>query len=240
MRPQDLFEFKDALAAAAPRPSTRSSREDKKNYAERLSRSCAQLIANRLRPSFAGIVPSPDGSGQESKARTSKGFKKLDVNYSTVELGLGLGVSIKTMNFPDTGGKFGKNFRRIDGELRAEASDYHTRQPYAVLVGVFFLPAESALDAASKSTMSSFARAVGIFRDRTQRRGPSDDPQLFEGFFIGLYDSETCLCDFFDVGKAPPRARAPEGEEVLTLEALIARITEIYDSRNNPPFDTIE
>ena len=51
--------------------------------------------------SFKGILPNPDGSGQESKARTGKGLKKLDVNYSTVELGLGLGVSIKTIHFRD-------------------------------------------------------------------------------------------------------------------------------------------
>ena len=77
------------------------TRTDKKNYAELLSRALAQRFADALRSSFNGILPNPDGSGQESKARTGKGLKKLDVNYSTVELGLGLGVSIKTINFRD-------------------------------------------------------------------------------------------------------------------------------------------
>ena len=77
------------------------TRTDKKNYAELLSRALAQRFADALRSSFKGILPNPDGSGQESKARTGKGLKKLDVNYSTVELGLGLGVSIKTINFRD-------------------------------------------------------------------------------------------------------------------------------------------
>ena len=64
-----------------------TTQSQKKNYAEILSRQLAQHFANALRPSFPGILPDPEGKGQESKARSSKGFKKLDVNYSTVELG---------------------------------------------------------------------------------------------------------------------------------------------------------
>ena len=131
----------EALDAAEPRPEHTFSATDKKNYAERLSRALATCLANALRPHLPGITPNPTGERQEAPARTSKGFKKLDVNYSTPELGLGLGVSIKTLNFPDAGsGRFTKNYSRIDNELRAEATDYHQRQPYSVLVGVLFLP----------------------------------------------------------------------------------------------------
>jgi hypothetical protein len=87
----------DALRKAGQRPAEAAERGEKKNYAERLSRQLAQLLADRLRPWFAGIFPDETGRGQESPARTAKGFKKLDVNYSTTELGLGLGVSIKTV-----------------------------------------------------------------------------------------------------------------------------------------------
>lgn len=81
------------------------------------------------------------GFGQESRARTGKGLKKLDVNYSTIELGLGLGLSIKTINFRDAKTKrYTKNYTRVDNELRAEAADYHERQPYSVLCAVIFLP----------------------------------------------------------------------------------------------------
>lgn len=52
---------------------------DKKNYAERLSRLLAQCIADALRPKFGGILPDEKGQRQESRARTAKGFKKLDV-----------------------------------------------------------------------------------------------------------------------------------------------------------------
>ena len=125
-----------ALDLADPRPAT-GDREQKKNYAERLSRAFATVVANALRTDFPGITPDAEGRRQEAPARTSKGMKKLDVNYSTSELGLGLGVSIKTINFSDKGGsRYTKNFTRADNELRAEAKDYHERQPYSVLVGV--------------------------------------------------------------------------------------------------------
>src|SRR5207237_4749262 len=107
----------------------------------------AVLAASRLRKTFPAITPLANGTRQESKARTGKGVKKLDVNYSTPELGLALGVSIKTLNFRDAGSKrYTKNATRIDNELRAEAMDYHKRQPYSVLVGVVFVPVDSCDD----------------------------------------------------------------------------------------------
>ena len=96
------------------------TREQKHGYAVALSRALALRFANGLRQQFPGILPTPTGAGQESNARTAKGVKKLDVNYSTIELGLGLGVSIKTINFRDAGTKrYTKNYTRADGELRA-------------------------------------------------------------------------------------------------------------------------
>ena len=61
--------------------STAVTQSQKKNYAERLSRLLAQRIANALRSKFRGILPDEQGNKQESRARTAKGLKKLDVNY---------------------------------------------------------------------------------------------------------------------------------------------------------------
>ena len=137
-----------AFKNADPRPKQGDDRSKKKNYAEKLSRELARVMADALRPSFKGILPDETGQGQESRARTSKGFKKLDVNYSTPQLGLALGISIKTINFADAKTKrFTKNYTRNENELRAEAMDYHKRQPWAVLVAVIFLPVTSCDDA---------------------------------------------------------------------------------------------
>src|SRR5260221_9098611 len=86
----------DELRALPPRADVKE-RDEKKNYAELLSRLLATKLANGFRPYFAGIMPDEKGQKQESKARTSKGYKKLDINYSTTQLGLGLGVSVKTV-----------------------------------------------------------------------------------------------------------------------------------------------
>lgn len=209
----------------------------KKNYAEALSRALAQRFANALRKPFPGILPDASGAGQESKARTAKGVKKLDVNYSTAELGLALGLSIKTVNFRDKrSGRYTKNFTRADGELRAEASDYHVRQPYAVMVAVIFIPSDACDDMIK--THSSFGQAVKIFRFRAGRIEPEDDPNLFERAFIGLYETDVPRfgdVGFFDVMEAPPKRGRPS--RLLSFAELVDEIRATYDARNSPTFE---
>src|SRR5262245_51993716 len=106
---------KDALEKSGPRPPDDGKQATKKNYAERFSRHIATCVANALRLQFPGITPTETGEQQESPARTSKGLKKLDVNYSTPQLGLALGVSIKSINFRDPKTKrYTKNYSRND------------------------------------------------------------------------------------------------------------------------------
>src|SRR4051794_30676545 len=95
LRENRIVNFRDVLDAIEPRPGAsldamdeKKAQAEKKNYAQRMSEAAAVLFANALRPYFEGILPHEDGSGQESRARTGKGVKKLDVNYSTAELGL--------------------------------------------------------------------------------------------------------------------------------------------------------
>ncbi|MFZ5738596.1 MAG: hypothetical protein ACOY6K_17170 [Pseudomonadota bacterium] len=218
----------------------KGSATDKKNYAEGLSRALSQRFADALRKSFDGILPDVDGFGQESKARTGKGLKKLDVNYSTVELGLGLGVSIKTINFRDAKTKrYTKNYTRVDNELRAEAADYHVRQPYAVLCAVVFIPLDACDDGGSAP--SSFGQAVQIFRYRAGRERPVDDATLFERILVGLYDAGSpCFgtTGFFDVMDAPPRTGRPSA--LMTFEQAIDKIVEAYDARNKSAFKWAE
>lgn len=228
----------EELRQAGPRAAAISSTE-KKNYAERFSRALASRISRELRGSFPGILPDADGKGQESRARSSKGYKRLDVNYSTIELGLGLGVSIKTINFRDAKTRrYTKNYTRVDAELRAEAADYHERQPYAVMVALIFLPIDCCDDGEARSNApSSFGQAVQIFRFRGGREKPVDASLLFERVFIGLYHHESeqnGLVQFFDVRKSPPKRGRPKTP--LTLEGVTAEIVKAYDDRNRPVF----
>lgn len=230
-----IFELDDARAETGEP----TSQAKKKNFAEALSRRLAQRFADGLRVHFGGILPDAQGKQQESVARTAKGVKKLDVNYSTIELGLGLGVSIKTLNFRDARSKrYTKNYTRIDNELRAEASDYHERQPYATLVAAIFLPADSC-DDGGRNSASSFGQAVRLFRSRSGRQKPVESPVLFEAVFIGIYDADgdrRGRVKFFDVTDAPPRRGRPSDASLIGFSDLIARIKSIYGYRNNPAF----
>jgi hypothetical protein len=214
-----------------------SSATEKKNYAERLSRALSQRFADALRALFDGILPNAEGIGQESRARTGKGLKKLDVNYSTVDSGLGLGVSIKTINFRDAKSRrYTKNYTRVDNELRAESADYHERQPYAVLCAVVFLPLD-ACDDGSGRTPSSFGQAIQIFRHRAGREKPVDDPTLFERILVGLYDTEAVSFGrvaYFDVMDTPPRIGQPR--TMKTFSEAIESIVDAHDGRNKIKF----
>ena len=236
-----LRTFLQVLEASEPRPPSEAKAPDKKNYAQRLSENLATVVANALRKDFRGILPSQDGKGQESRARTAKGLKRLDVNYSTIELGLGLGVSIKTVNYPDAKTKrFTKNYTRIDNELRAEAKDYHQRQPYSVLVAAVFLPIEACRDGTGKHP-SSFGAAVQTLRHRANRKNPRNEEELFERIFMGLYEYEgrnrgqVILVDVMD---PPPRQGPPltHKNRMFDFGGFIAEIVDTYDQRNNPPF----
>lgn len=240
MRPApEKLTLEQAFRNAEPRPAIDAARTEKKNYAERLSRQLAQLFANELRPHFDGILPKEAGDGQESRVRTSKGFKKLDVNYSTIQLGLALGLSIKTINFPDARSKrFTKNYSRNENELRAEAADYHKRQPWAVLVAVIFLPISSCADAALRveGEASSFGNAVRFFRNIARRTRVTDDADRFESVYIALYDEQANV-RFFNVENPPPKRRPPSEMETIDLAGLIGEICTVYNHRNSPPFE---
>lgn len=231
--------FLDVLEASEPRPEPRGKRGDKKNYAERLSRNIATLLANLLRQDFDGILPDESGHGQESRARTARGPKKLDVNCSTPELGLGLGISVKTINYRDRGTRrYTKNYSRVDNELRAEAKDYHQRQPYSVLAAVIFLPSDACQDGTPKAP-SSFGAAVRYFRLRGNRTDPRNEEELFERVYIGVYDYQNenrGEVFFFNALSRPPKQGRPAPDETLGLRGLIAEIAAAYDERNNPPF----
>jgi hypothetical protein len=225
------------LEAAGDRLEAQASQSSKKNYAQALSNALARKVSNALRPRFPGILPDEDGRGTESRARTKKGFKKLDVNFSTLELGLALGVSIKSVNFPEgKANNYAKNVTRVDNELRAEAEDYHARQPFAVLVGLYFAPVDAARNATKKKP-SSFGHMVRTLRYRALRSRIDDPPSLFEKIYIALYEPDgpnRGAVTFFDVEWDPPWAGVPS--RGLSFAETLGEIRKAFASRNNTDF----
>ncbi|ATL83886.1 hypothetical protein SMALA_3652 [Streptomyces malaysiensis subsp. malaysiensis] len=155
---------------------------------------------------------------------------------------MGLGVSLKHIGYRDADTKrHTKNFTRNDNELRAEAMDYHERQPYAVMIGVLFLPYDAAEDWSGKGHPSSFGAAVKHFRNRAGRDRVAAPPDLFEKFYIALYEhsgKERGKLDFYDVDRPrPPFGRRPTSDEVVTFDQFVEEVIKVYDARNDPPFE---
>jgi hypothetical protein len=231
-----------ALDEAGPRPPDDGDRHLKKNYAERLSRALAKAVARRLRPYFPQVRPTEEELGHEEAVGAAEGTKRLDVSVwdDRRKRGLLLDVSIKTYSFRDYDSKRGrpgrmtKNVLRNDHELRAEAAKVHARQPYAVLVGLMFVPFHACEDGRKES--SSFAHMVLTFRDRTGRGG-ADDKRLdrFEAFYVALYEPEgdrRGFVRFFDVTRSPPRQGRPRLDDTLSFEELTAAVRALHDQRN--------
>lgn len=240
--------FRDVLEQVGERPADGGEQAAKKNYAEALSNKIAVWLAGKLREKgFPTVLPNPDGSGRETKVASGavKKPKKTDVRYSTADTGLELLISVKTLSFRDARkdrqsgrtilGRYTKNMVRNDHELRAEAMDLHERFPYAVLVGVLFLPFAACDDGIEKKeSKSSFAHAVMTLRPRAGRIRPSDPDQLFERMFIALYEQEgTTKGDitFFDVMTNPPRRGRPR-IGVIDTNVLVSEIVKTYGIRN--------
>ena len=236
----DACPLRAVLDAAEPRPADDGDRGDKKNYAQRLSRALAVEVAARLRPHFQGILPTED-EGHETEIGGAGGKKRLDVCVWDRQLGLVLDVSIKTYSFRDYDGKrkrlgrMTKNVVRNDMELRAEAAKIHERQPYAVLIGLMFVPMVACTD--GEHDHSSFAHMVATFRNRTGRDGHDDKRfDRFEAFYIGLYEADgdrRGQVRFFDVRNNPPQNGKSRREDTLTFEALTAEVRRLVDRRNS-------
>src|SRR4029079_19349631 len=133
-------------------------------------------------------------------AASVRGHKQLDVNFSTPQLGLALGSSLKSVHLREAAGgkRYTHNLKRNEEELRIEAAGYHKRQPYAVMVGVLFLPFDSCEDG-KRNNPSSVGSWVRHLRPYTARSGPRDDDDRFERIYIALYEPDGSNLGFFDI-----------------------------------------
>jgi len=235
-----------ALAEAGTKPETltasgNDNRSAKKNWAQRFSNALAMTIADGLRPKYRGarVTPRPDGSGQEYSVGGKVDRKRTDVGVWDDAAGLVAGVSIKTYTFRDTHratgtklthiGRYVRNVKRNDMELRDEADTLHRRQPYAVLTALFFMNEDACWDGIIGQ--SSFAHAVFTLRKRTGRNSPDGRFDLFEYVFIGLFD-EVGHVRFFDVRQPPRMNQPPPDSDTISFEQLVELIDDAVILRN--------
>jgi hypothetical protein len=195
------------LKMAEPRPQMHDKQGDKIKYAVRFADAMAAEMAADLRPRFRDISATT-----KREAGAAGGKKQLDVNFSTPSSGLALGMSLKSVHLRDVGSghKYGHNKKRNTEELLVEVTGYHRRQPYAVLVGVLFLPFDSCTDG-RKGNPSSFGSWVRHLRPHVGRVEPEDDIGLFEKIYVALYEPDGSDLRFFDVETDPPKNSKPRG-----------------------------
>jgi hypothetical protein len=235
--------LREVLEKSKPRPKDTDDATEKNKYAVRFADKMAELIARDLTPLLTGIVATTKRSAGSTQKK-----KQLDVNFSTTGHGLALGISLKSVHIREGKGakRYTHNMKRNEEELRIEASGYHKRQPYAVMVGVLFLPFDSCEDG-KQDNPSSFGSWVRHLRPYCGRTGPKDDEDLFEKLYIGLYEPDGSDMRFFDVEADPPKNRRPRREgdllgpdgrarRVLTYKEFLDATYHAYLRRNAAEF----
>lgn len=147
-------------------------------------------------------------------------------------MGLGLGLSLKSVYTRETGGRYTHNMKRNDEELGTEASAYHERQPWAVMVALLLLPFDACDD--GRRGPSSFGSWVRGLRPRVGKSSPRDRKSIFEKGYIALYDPNGADLRFFDIDAAPPKRGMPSA--LLGHAAFIEAVYGAYASRNHVEF----
>jgi hypothetical protein len=219
-----------------------TKRERQNNYAVIFARNFSKLVADALEPTFPGMQ-----SG-ETPSQALGGTKRVDVNFSTPEAGLGFAISLKSVHFGeknDGRSHFTHNRKRNDEELRVEATAHHVRQPYAVLAAVLLLPLDSCTDNRRARgpdgrlvPTSSFASWVEYLWPLKGRIEPDDAPDRFELVFVALYARDGSELAFYEVGgpDAVPCPRHGRPRRLLDFASFLGRIKKVYYDRNGKNF----
>lgn len=216
----------EVLQGAEPRPTNDDTRANKKNYAERLSRSAARFVAQRLRSLGASeVVPGEEG-GDEKRFAGGIGDKKVDVSLASESHGLILAVEIKSINYPDAKtGNFQKNLTNRRGDMLAEATSLHQRFPYAVVGGLFLFEHAAAEDGTERR-LSTVQTAHQMFASFSGRRNRTDGTEMYEAIGIVLYragESDLGDVEYYAAG-------APTTKEAFDL--FLERLLRLVAGRN--------
>jgi hypothetical protein len=224
----------EVLKASGRRPHRSDAVGIKNQYAVRFADHMATRIAADLSDRLGDIEATT-----KRNAGSVRGKKQLDINFSTPQLGLALGISLKSVHLRDVKGaeRYTHNMKRNEEELRIEASGYHKRQPYAVMVGVLFLPFDST-DDGKKDNPSSFGSWVRHLRPYAGRDEPEDEIDRFEKIYIALYEPDGTDLGFFDVQKDPPKNGRPS--QLLDYGEFLDAVYREYLWRNEADFKWAE
>ena len=200
----------------------------------------AQELRERgLRGARPGAPGEAAGAGAERRMAGGIGAKKVDVTWATEELGLLLGISVKSINFKDAKtGNFQKNLTNRRGDMLMEAVTLHRRFPYAVLAGFFFLDQGAENDGTltrdgRNRRRSTFLNAHARMKLFTGRDDPAGRDEQYERMYILLLDAAPDRVEIwaFEVG-------APA--EAVPLDAVFDTLVQIVADRNPDFYEVLD
>lgn len=245
----DMVAALDAAEGAMPRAvAVAGGRPQRHKWSNAFADACARMLATRFREhrTFASleVLPATEGSAEPRTFVAGDKKKQIDVVVSSLVSGLQVGVSLKGMNFRDSGGmQFDKNLTGRTYELQDEVRVVHEYQPAAFMIGLYFLPIAATVDKKSEASTSSFARTVQHLRARTGRLDPtlpSHHSRLDLGVVclyvpgdeeggIGYRDGlPRGVVRYFDVRRNPPRRGRPIIDSTLDLVGLVQLVADEY------------
>jgi hypothetical protein len=185
----------------------------------------------------AGLEPYfHDMKSGETPSRGLTGAKRVDVNYSTREMGLGLAISLKSVHSGEEmhgDADFIHNMKRNDEEWRVEATQHHIRQPYSVLVAVLFLPFQACTDLSPTSSFASWVEYLWQLKGRDE---PDDAPDKYELVFVALYARDGSRLGFYQVGGEVKCPRYGEPKSLTSFERFLALVRKKFIQRNSLEF----
>jgi len=212
--------LRQAIKASLPRPPETASRAEKKNYSERLSNEVAKALSERLRQlGVTDCQPGPEG-GKERQFAGGLGAKKVDVSFATDTAGLILGISVKSICFPDGKSKnYAKNLTNRRGDLLSESTTLDQRFPFAVLGGLFVFHIGAERDGTGKRP-STVQRAHEMFRGILDRKDRANAFEKFEAMGIVVFDDKSNAFQYRHVG-----SEGPSGLDEF-LQRLLEKVVE--------------
>lgn len=207
-----------------------SKRERQTVHASVFARHFSKFVADALERDFPGMK-----SG-ETPSQAIGAVKRVDINFSTPEAGLGFAVSLKSVHVGEKSdglSHFAHNMKRNDEELRVEATAHHLRQPYAVLAAVLFLPFESCTDRTNTSSFAAWVEHLWPLKGRIE---PDDPPDRFELVFIALYARDGSELGFYQVGGKVGCPRKGRPATLMSFDDFLRMLKTTYYKRNGKDF----
>lgn len=224
--PFNLRSALDSVTVPAPGAST----AEKTRYAEGLSREFTQALETSMRTHFPHTF---SGGGTGIPAASARGIKSIDVAFNIQGLFLGLGVSVKTVGIPESGRGYVHNMKRISEEWALETINYHRYMPFAIIVGILFLPVDSASDRALTSSLCTAVNHFRVFAGRVDHR---EYEEMMERIYIGLYQRKPFplygTARFFNVLRAVPTRGLPPKGDLQTFESVKDELVAAFKVRN--------